>query len=166
MAVQGNIPPPPPLPPMRNIPPHFARTTRFSKTSGRSFLVPECRSDVLYISDPCEHQSKHGEEEGGGGDDDDDDDVGVFRGIFRDFLASATRRLLVSLHVELESKESCPYCFNRTWNLLKANMIPASAHRRLGAHGFVEYFVCLNGHLYGHCSLLHLSDSEPSSSSG
>ena len=130
--------------------PHFVRTTRFSKTSCRSFLVPECRSDILYVSDPCEHQCKNPEEE----------DIGIFRGVFRDFLTSATRRLFVDLHVELESKEVCPYCFNRVWNLLNANMIPKSAHRRLGAYGLVEYFVCLNGHLYGHCSLLHLSDTE------
>ena len=51
---------------------HFVRTTRFSKTSGRSFLVPECRSDVLYISDPCEHQGKNNNNSGGGGDDDTD----------------------------------------------------------------------------------------------
>ena len=141
--------------------PHFVRTTRFSKTSGRSFLVPECRSDVLYISDPCEHQGKNNNNSGGGGD---EDDIGFFRGVFRDFLNSATRKLLLELCVKLEGKDVfCPYCFNRVWSLLRANMIPKSAHRRLAAHGDVKYFVCLNGHLYGSCSLMHLSDSDVSS---
>ena len=120
----------------------------------RAFYVKaksgKAKTLILYVSDPCEHQCKNREE----------DDIGIFRGVFRDFLTSATRRLFVDLHVELESKEVCPYCFNRVWNLLNANMIPKSAHRRLGAYGLVEYFVCLNGHLYGHCSLLHLSDTE------
>jgi hypothetical protein len=143
--------------------PHFARTTRFSKTSGRSFLVPECRSDVLYVSDPCEHQRKKLNSSYGVDEEEDDDDTGIFRGIFCDFLNSGTRRLLVELCVKLEAKDLiCPYCFNRVWSLLQANMIPKSAHRRLAAHGDLEYFVCLNGHVYGSCSLLHLSSDDDS----
>ncbi|KAK7340602.1 hypothetical protein VNO77_21309 [Canavalia gladiata] len=37
------------------IPGHFVYQTRFSRTSGKSFLLPQCRTDVLYVSDPCEH---------------------------------------------------------------------------------------------------------------
>lgn len=139
----------------KTVPGHFVQITRFSKTSGRSFLLPECRSDVLYISDPCEHLGK-----------DDEDDIGLFRGVFKAFTTSETLRLLIELHVKFEPKESCPYCFTRVWSLLHANMIPKSSRRRLGAHGDVEYFICLNGHLHGRCSLLHLSDSEASSQDG
>lgn len=135
------------------VPGHFVQLSRFSKTSGRSFLVPDCRaSDILYISDPCEHLGQNGE-----------DDIGLFRGVFNSFATSSTRRLLIDLHVEFEPKEKCPYCFTRVWSMLNANMVPASSHKRLGAHKDVEYFVCLNGHLHGRCSLLHLSDDEVSS---
>lgn len=138
--------------PSKTVSGHFVQTSRFSKTSGRSFLLPECRSDVLYVSDPCEHFGKNGE-----------DDIGLFRGVFKSFPTSATCRLLVALSVKLEPKEVCPYCFTPMWNLLNANMIPKSSHRRLGAHGDVEYFVCVSGHVHGRCSLLHLSDDEVSS---
>ncbi|MBA0571820.1 hypothetical protein Golob_002192, partial [Gossypium lobatum] len=37
------------------IPGHFVYRTRFSRTSGKSFLLPQCRTDILYVSDPCEH---------------------------------------------------------------------------------------------------------------
>jgi hypothetical protein len=124
------------------------------------------------MSDPCEHQGKklnssYGVDEEEEDDDDHrhdhEDDTGIFRGIFRDFLNSGTRRLLVELCVKLEAKDLiCPYCFNRVWSLLQANMIPKSAHRRLAAHGDLEYFVCLNGHVYGSCSLLHLSSDDDS----
>eukprot|EP00250_Pteridium_aquilinum_P005054 c15210_g1_i1 orf=194-940(-) len=134
---------------------HFVKTSRFSKTSGRSFLIPECRTDVLYISDPCEHFGKNGE-----------DDIGLFRGVFKSFLTSATLRLLINARVEFEPNEKCPYCYTPVWSLLNANMIPRSSHRRLGAHGEVEYFVCVNGHVHGRCSLLHLSDDEVSSDDG
>lgn len=134
---------------------HFVQLSRFSKTSGRSFLIPDCRSDVLYVSDPCEHLGKNGE-----------DDIGLFRGIFKSFLTSATFRLLIDVHVEFEPKEKCPYCYTPVWSLLNANMIPTSSHKRLGAHKDVEYFVCVNGHLHGRCSLLHLSDDEVSSDEG
>ncbi|XP_057849646.2 EID1-like F-box protein 3 isoform X2 [Cryptomeria japonica] len=50
-------------------PGHFIRTSRFSKTSGRSFLPPVCRGDTLYVTDPCEHVIGQSEE-----------DVGIFRG--------------------------------------------------------------------------------------
>lgn len=135
--------------PSRTIRGHFVRATRFSKTSGRSFLVPQCRTDILYISDPCEHLDKNGE-----------DDIGLFRGMFIGFLASGTRKMLVERGVHFDKQERCPYCLAKVWSMLHANMIPRSALRRLGADGDVEYFVCLNGHLHGRCSLLHLSESE------
>ncbi|CAN6470110.1 unnamed protein product [Victoria cruziana] len=98
---------------------HFVYRTRFSRTSGKSFLLPQCRTDILYVSDPCEHL-----DQGEG-------DIGFFRGIFKSFGGS------------------------------KADMIPRSAHNRLGAYDDrVEYFVCLNGHLLGVCTLLPLTDSE------
>ncbi|CAH1420990.1 unnamed protein product [Lactuca virosa] len=59
------------------IPGHFAHRTRFSRTSGKSFLLPNCRTDVLYVSDPCEHLDQG--EEG---------DVGFFRGVFKSFATS------------------------------------------------------------------------------
>ncbi|RLN23474.1 EID1-like F-box protein 3 [Panicum miliaceum] len=37
------------------VPGHFTGVSRFSKTSGRSFLSRRCRGDLLYVSDPCEH---------------------------------------------------------------------------------------------------------------
>lgn len=136
----------------KEVPGHFVRTTRFSKTSGRSFLVPLCRTDILYISDPCEHLNKNGE-----------DDIGLFRGIFRSFSTSMTRKALIERKIQPEQGRTCPYCLAKVWNMLQAEMIPSSALRRLGAHGEVEYFVCLYGHLHGRCSLLHLSDSDVSS---
>lgn len=48
---------------------HFTPLTRFSKTSGKSFLVRRCWGDLLYVSDPCEHSSPPGE----------DHDLGVYR---------------------------------------------------------------------------------------
>jgi hypothetical protein len=37
------------------VPSHFTTASRFSKTSGRSFLPCRCRGDLLYVSDPWEH---------------------------------------------------------------------------------------------------------------
>ncbi|KAJ8485415.1 hypothetical protein OPV22_017900 [Ensete ventricosum] len=36
-----------------HIPGHFVYRTRFSRTCGKSFLIPQCRTDDLYVSDPC-----------------------------------------------------------------------------------------------------------------
>lgn len=58
--------------PSDKTPGHFAPVSRFSKTSGKSFLVRRCWGDVLYISDPCEHANTAGEEE----------DLGVYRYLF------------------------------------------------------------------------------------
>jgi hypothetical protein len=55
---------------------HFAPVSRFSKTSGKSFLVRRCWGDVLYVSDPCEHANPAGEEE----------DLGVYRYMYYLFL--------------------------------------------------------------------------------
>lgn len=129
---------------------HFVRASRFSKTSGKSFLHKRCYGDLLYVSDPCEHPVAGGEE-----------DLGVYRGVFRAFMRSKTRACLISRQVQLESRVRCPYCGARVWSMTAAKMVPRSASRRLGSHeGSPEYFVCVNGHLHGSCSLAHLSDDE------
>lgn len=78
---------------------HFVFKSRFSKTSGKSFLPAKCRMDTLYISDCCEHL-----------DNGDDDDLGVYRGIFRSFGSSRTRRCLIENRVNYEEAELCPFC--------------------------------------------------------
>lgn len=134
--------------PMRPVAGHFRPRTRFSRTAGRSFLVPHCRTDALYVSDPCEHANEP-------------EDVGLFRGVFRGFDKSETKRLLTSKRVQLEEEEICAFCKARVWSMGAAQMIPKSASTRLAAfNGNVDYFVCLNGHVNGKCSLLPLSDSD------
>ncbi|XP_052196863.1 EID1-like F-box protein 2 isoform X5 [Diospyros lotus] len=133
-----------------HIPGHFAHTTRFSRTSGKSFLLRQCRTDVLYVSDPCEHLDQG--EEG---------DVGFFRGIFKSFATSKVRKMLIKRGAQFHTTEVCPYCKAKLWNMLQAKMIPQSASCRLDAYeDCVEYYVCLNGHMLGICSLMPLSDSE------
>ncbi|KAI8534057.1 hypothetical protein RHMOL_Rhmol10G0059300 [Rhododendron molle] len=135
-----------------HIPGHFVYRTRFSRTSGKSFLLPQCRSDVLYVSDPCEHLDQG--EEG---------DVGFFRGIFKSFAMSKVRKMLISRGAQLHPSEVCPYCKAKLWSMLQAKMVPQSASCRLGSYeDCVEYYVCLNGHVLGICTLLPLSDSEAS----
>ncbi|KAF3436330.1 hypothetical protein FNV43_RR23422 [Rhamnella rubrinervis] len=129
---------------------HFVKATRFSKTSGRSFLSRQCRSDVLYVSDPCEHPMGNRE-----------DDLGIYRGIFEGFIRSRTRAYLIGRQVELEEGVRCPYCGARMWSMTAARLIPKSAARRLGSRdGGLEYFVCVNGHLHGTCWLVPLSSDE------
>lgn len=129
---------------------HFVEASRFSKTSGRSFLRKKCRGDLLYISDPCEH--KMGEME---------DDLGVFRGVFGGFIRSRTREWLIRRQVDLEQRVRCPYCGARVWSMTQARLVPKSAARRLGSHdGGLDYFVCVNGHLHGTCWLVPLSSDE------
>ncbi|KAJ7523787.1 hypothetical protein O6H91_18G062700 [Diphasiastrum complanatum] len=131
---------------------HFVRKTRFSCTSGRSFLVPQCRKDTLYVTDPCEHLDN---------DEDEDEDVGLFRGIIKSFATSRTRRMLLEKGARLEQNEVCPFCRAEVWSLTQAQMIPPSAQRRLACYeDSLEYFICRNGHLHGMCSLLPISDSE------
>ncbi|RZB71078.1 EID1-like F-box protein 2 isoform B [Glycine soja] len=132
------------------VPGHFVNKTRFSRTSGKSFLMPQCINDVLYVSDPCEHigQSEEG-------------DLGFFRGIFKSFASSNVRRMLINRGAQLHQTEICPYCKAKLWSMLQANMIPQTASCRLGSYeDYTEYYVCLNGHLLGVCTLLPLSDSE------
>ncbi|KAK9194888.1 hypothetical protein WN944_005595 [Citrus x changshan-huyou] len=132
------------------IPGHFVNKTRFSRTSGKSFLLSQCRTDVLYVSDPCEHLDQG--EEG---------DVGFFRGVFKSFQMSKVRKMLIKRGAQLHPTEACPYCKAKLWSMLQAKMIPQSASCRLGAYeDCIEYYVCLNGHMLGICSLLPLSDSE------
>lgn len=131
-------------------PGHFACESRFSKTSGRFFLPKTCRGDLLYMSDPCEHHEVGGDEH-----------LGVFRGVFREFMRSKTRQCLVRRQAELEDKVRCPYCGGRVWSMTAARLIPKSAARRLGSRdGGLEFFVCVNGHLHGTCWLIPLSSDE------
>jgi len=131
-------------------PGHFVKVSRFSKTSGKSFLHKKCRGDLLYVSDPCEHPVE-GEE----------DDLGVYRGVFRGFMRSKTRACLIGKQVQLESRVRCPYCGARVWSMTAAKMVPKSASRRLGSsEESLEYYVCVNGHLHGSCWLAHLSDDD------
>ncbi|CAN1130762.1 EID1-like F-box protein 2 [Linum perenne] len=133
-----------------NVPGHFVYRTRFSRTSGKSFLLPQCRTDVLYVSDPCEHLDQG--EEG---------DIGFFRGIFKSFPMSKVRKLLIQRRAPLHPTQVCPYCKAKLWNMLQAKMIPQSASCRLGSYeDCIEYYVCLNGHMIGICTLLPLSESE------
>uniref|UniRef100_A0A7N0RE35 EID1-like F-box protein 2 n=1 Tax=Kalanchoe fedtschenkoi TaxID=63787 RepID=A0A7N0RE35_KALFE len=133
-----------------DIPGHFAHKTRFSRTSGRSFLLPQCKTDVLYVSDPCEHMDQG--EEG---------DVGFFRGVFKSFSISKVKKMLIKKGATLHPTEECPYCKARLWSMSQAKMIPPNVNCRLGAYeDCIEYYVCLNGHMLGICTLLPLSDSE------
>ncbi|XP_030458727.1 EID1-like F-box protein 3 [Syzygium oleosum] len=148
----------------QELPGHFASSSRFSKTSGRSFLPRRCRGDVLYMSDPCEHQmGKEEEEEEGGGH---QDDLGVYRGVFKEFSCSMTRACLIGRRVELEDR-ACPYCGARVWSMTTARLVPRSAARRLGSrNGRLEYFVCVNGHLHGTCWLAPLSSDDEDDDGG
>ncbi|KAG6518551.1 EID1-like F-box protein 3 [Zingiber officinale] len=132
---------------------HFVAESRFSKTSGRSFLPRRCWGDLLYVSDTCEHAASTG-----GGE-----DLGAYRGVFRGFVRSRTRAWLIGKRAELEARTRCPYCGARVWSMTAAGLVPRSASRRLGAHhGSLEYFVCVHGHLHGYCWLVHLSSSSSS----
>ncbi|XP_019231407.1 PREDICTED: LOW QUALITY PROTEIN: EID1-like F-box protein 3 [Nicotiana attenuata] len=131
-------------------PGHFVKTSRFSKTSGRSFLVKKCRNDLLYVSDPCEHPTG-----------DKDDDLGIFRGVFLGFMRSRTRACLIRRQVELEERIKCLFCGARVWSMTAARLVPKSAARRLGSmESGLEYSLCVNGHLHGACWLVPLSSDE------
>ena len=141
-------------------PGHFAAPSRFSKTSGRSFLPRGCRGDVLYVSDPCEHRVAEGIRRG-------DLDLGVYRGVFEGFARSRTRACLVGRRAELEKELRCPYCGSRVWSMAAASLVPRSAARRLGSrHSGLDYFVCVNGHLHGVCWLVPLSDDDDEEDGG
>ncbi|XP_068663036.1 EID1-like F-box protein 3 [Aristolochia californica] len=128
---------------------HFVTTSRFSKTSGKSFLVRRCWGDILYVTDPCEHEMEVGR-----------DDLGTYRGVFGGFLRSKTRTCLIARGAMLEERVCCPYCHARVWSMTAARLVPRSAFRRLGAQErSLEYFVCVNGHLHGSCWLVPLSSS-------
>ncbi|KAL8262126.1 hypothetical protein R6Q59_026187 [Mikania micrantha] len=134
----------------RSKPGHFVAESRFSKTSGMSFLMKRCRNDLLFVSDPCEHRLG-----------DQEDDLGVFRGVFRGFRESMTRACLIARQAALEESERCPYCGARVWSMTAAGLVPRKAAKRLGSHdGALEYFVCVNGHLHGTCWLAPLSSDE------
>ncbi|KQK14429.1 EID1-like F-box protein 2 [Brachypodium distachyon] len=133
-----------------HVPGHFVLKTRFSRTSGKSFLPPHCRTDVLYVSDPCEHV-----------DEDEEVDLGFFRGIFKSFAASKFKKVLIEKKAEIHPREVCPYCKAKLWDLLQANLIPRTAALRLDAYDdSVEYYICLNGHILGLGTLMPVSESE------
>ncbi|XP_052211225.1 EID1-like F-box protein 3 [Diospyros lotus] len=133
------------------LPGHFVKASRFSKTSGRSFLTKKCRGDLLYVSDPCEHPGGSNGEE----------DLGIYRGVFRGFMKSRTRACLIARQVELEERVRCPYCGARVWSMTAAKLVPRTAAWRLGSRdGGLEFFVCLNGHMHGSCWLVPLSSDE------
>ncbi|KAF7820495.1 EID1-like F-box protein 2 [Senna tora] len=91
-------------------------------------------------------------------------DIGFFRGIFKSFATSKVRKMLISKGAKLHPTEVCPYCKAKLWSMMQAKMIPQSASCRLGAYeDCIEYYVCLNGHVLGVCTLLPLSDSEEAS---
>ncbi|XP_064997494.1 EID1-like F-box protein 2 [Musa acuminata AAA Group] len=138
---------------LTHVPGHFVYKTRFSKTLGKSFLIPQCRKDVLYVSDLCEHL-----------DQGDDGDVGFFRGVFESFSVSRVRKMLIDRKASLHPSEVCPYCKAKLWNMLQAKLIPRSVGIRLDAYDdSIECYVCLNGHMLGACTLQPLSDSEGAS---
>ncbi|MCL7023394.1 hypothetical protein MKW94_021306 [Papaver nudicaule] len=135
---------------------HFAKATRFSKTSGKSFLTKKCQGDILYICDPCEHSIVGTCNSGG------DDDMGIFRGVYKGFAKSKTRDLLIERRIKFEHQARCPYCGSRVWSMTLAKLIPRkSALKKLGSvDGKLEYLVCVNGHLQGTCWLTRLSSDE------
>lgn len=138
----------------QSCPGHLVKASRFSKTSGRSFLARKCRNDLLFVSDPCEHpRGSHA-----------DDDLGIYRGVFRGFMKSRTRACLIARQVELEERVRCPFCGSRVWSMTAARLVPRTAAKRLGSQdGGLEYFVCVNGHMHGACWLIPLSSDEAES---
>ncbi|KAI3945828.1 hypothetical protein MKW98_023102 [Papaver atlanticum] len=147
---------------------HFASASRFSKTSGQSFLTKKCQTDVLYICDPCEHSTGNVSAGGSGGvdggaADGNDDDLGVFRGVFKGFVKSKTRECLIKRQIQFEDHIRCPYCKSRVWSMTLAKLVPMkSALRKLGSvdGSRLEYFVCVHGHLHGTCWLTRLSSDD------
>ncbi|CAM0883201.1 unnamed protein product [Alopecurus aequalis] len=132
------------------VPGHLTRVSRFSKTSGRSFLSRRCRGDLLYVSDPCEHAIPGA-----------DDDLGTYRGVFRWFMRSRTRACLLGRQAALDPRVRCPYCGARVWNMVVAKLLPRGAARRMGSNeGRLEYYVCVSGHVHGNCWLAHLTSSD------
>lgn len=92
---------------------------------------------------------------------DKEDDLGIYRGVFQEFMRSRTRTFLIQRRVAFEESVRCPYCGARVWSMTTARLVPKSAARRLGSHdGGLEYFVCVNGHLHGSCWLLPLSSDD------
>ena len=84
--------------------------------------------------------------------------------MFKSFGVSKVRKMLIGRGAKLHPTEVCPYCKAKLWSMLQAKMIPQSASCRLGAYDdAIEYYVCLNGHVLGICTLLPLSDSEEAS---
>eukprot|EP00897_Mesotaenium_endlicherianum_P008692 jgi/Mesen1/7851/ME000042S07295 len=127
--------------------PHADRLGKiFSKSSGRRLLGKSCKRDVLYITETCTHY------EG-------EDEVGIFRGIFKNFAGSYTRRVLASKKLILEDGRRCPFCAAPVWSLAAADMVPVTIVTSLNCYqdknGAVDadVFVCVYGHMHGMCIL-------------
>ncbi|KAL3721972.1 hypothetical protein ACJRO7_034334 [Eucalyptus globulus] len=132
------------------VPGHFIHCTQFSRTMGKGFLMPPCKNDVLYVSDPCEHL-----------DQGDEGDVGFFRGVFKSFSMSMVKGMLIQRGAQLHPTGLCPYHKAKLWSMPEAKMIPQRASCRLGAYSdSSDFYVCPNAHILGNCNLLPLSDSE------
>lgn len=84
-----------------------------------------------------------------------------FRGIFKSFASSKFKKVLIERQANFHPNEVCPYCKAKLWDLLQADLIPRTAALRLDAYDdSVEYYICLNGHIIGLCTLMAVSDSE------
>eukprot|EP00850_Spirogloea_muscicola_P021256 SM000242S08492 [mRNA] locus=s242:190313:191302:- [translate_table: standard] len=113
----------------------------FSKSAGRRLLHAQCRKDVLYVTETCEHLEN-------------DEDVGVFRGMFRDWRGCRTRRMLEARKAEQEEGKKCPFCGLGVWSMAGADMIPTTISKTLNCfEDDADYFVCDSGHLHGVCTL-------------
>ncbi|KAK8592844.1 hypothetical protein V6N12_044937 [Hibiscus sabdariffa] len=126
------------------IPGHFVYRTRFSRTSGKSFLLPQCRTDILYVSDPCEHLDQG--EEG---------DVGFFRGVFKSFLVSKVRKMLIDRAAKLHPTAVCPYCWvpmriasSITCALMDICLASAPYYRCLILKRHLNWSDCWNANLF------------------
>ncbi|XP_010528386.1 PREDICTED: EID1-like F-box protein 2 isoform X2 [Tarenaya hassleriana] len=140
-------------------PGHFVHKSRFIKASGKYFLPPKCKTDVLYVSRTCRHLDDGTEEMGTIGWD--PGDMGFFRGVFKSFSTSKVRKMLIEKGAPFHPTEVCPYCEAKLWSIGEAEMIPETASISLDAHEHgVEYYVCLNGHMIGACTLWYILESE------
>ncbi|KAI4963048.1 hypothetical protein ZWY2020_019799 [Hordeum vulgare] len=131
------------------VPGHLTRVSRFSKTSGRSFLSRRCRSDLLYVSDLCEHAVPGA-----------DDEPGAYRGCSGGSCGRG-RGLPAGLPGGARPERALPLLRRARLNMVAANLVPRGASRRMGSdEGRLEYYVCVSGHVHGNCWLAHLTSSD------
>ncbi|KAE8773454.1 EID1-like F-box protein 3 [Hordeum vulgare] len=90
-----------------------------------------------------------------------DDNLGAYRGVFRWFMRSRTRACLLDRHAVLDPSVCCPYYGARVWNMVAANLVSRGASRRMSSdEGWLEYYICVSGHVHGNCWLAHLTSSD------